>query len=1104
LLHRFVTGRDEHAFAVLLGRHGRLVWSVCRRLLGQDQDAEDVFQATFAALARKASTIRKGQAVGNWLYGAAVRTALDARKKKARRRRHDGLARGRAPDQPVTEAALRELEAILHEEVGRLPEKVRAPFVLCCLEGRSRIETARELGWNEGTLSSRLAQAREQLRARLSARGVTLTAALTTAALGTEATAAVPAGLTAVTLRNALAAQAAPAWGVAWVKGVLRLLSAAPWKWRAALVLLVGALAGVGAAFGPRRAAVEDGPARQAEQPVERPRTERQAATLDPYGDPLPPGAVGRLGALRWRHEGEAKSMAFSPDGKVLATTSRDGLVFYDTATGRALDRRKTAVESPDHAVAVAYSPDGKYFAFQVQDQDRAVHLWDAAARTPVRALVASRGRPARLDFMNICFSPDSKWLAASAGPDLVAVWDVATGRQIAAVKGHNHDNPGLAFSPDGKTLALAGREPGLRLWDMASGQFRRDLLAGQTAFSLGFSPDGKVIATGGTGRRGRIVLTDAATGEERGRLETDENALPVQLAFAPDGTTLLSATEDARVRVWDVARRQERFVLGKNPLIGQSMALSADGKTVALGTAYNVIRLWSVVTGKGFVPPADGHTGAVRAVAFSPGGGLLATGAETPGILLWDPAGKRAPQRVPGTGAWTLSFSPDGRRLATAFGREVVGLWDVARAEGRPLFSAEGTGDVPCAAFTPDGKTVVCLHEKAADGGDAPGTASLRGWDAAAGKLLWAVNLPGLSAPRCLALSPGGKLAAVAGRAATPVRFIDLARRRERPAPRSPKGSVVSLAFAPDGGVLAAGRIDHTVRLLEVATGEEILALRGHTRSVAAVAFTPDGRVLASADGGPVSKFWDASRSAPQQIRLWDVATGRQLAAFAGHASDVASLAFSPDGKRLVSGLANGSVMIWDMSDKVPPPPIAQRLGTRELEVCWADLAAADARRAYVAVHVLASAADQAVSYLKSRLHPAQPVDAALVNRLLADMDHAQFARRRAATEALSRLGAQVEPALRQQLTRVSSEETRRRLLLLLDKTDWASSPELVRQGRAVRVLERAGTSEAQVVLEHLARGTPDAWLTQAAREAVERLARRKATLNRTTPDAR
>ncbi len=311
LLQDFLSERDESAFRLLMERHGRMVLNVCRHVLRQHQDAEDAFQATFLILARNAGSIRKGTALASWLYGVAYRTALNARARMMRRRQHERRAGQVAHAEPDLDLALRELQAVLAEEVNRLAEKYRAPFVLCCLNGLSKSETARRLGWKEGTVSGRLAEARKRLQLRLTRRGLTLTAALCAGAWSAGAKASVPSALIRTTLQAALgnAAGDVPPAVASLVEGAKRTMFLGKVKFAGGLFLVAGLVAaGVGSqihrVFATAPAA-ESPAAPQADKPKAGKATTQKdknvtvsGRVLDPDGKPhagarlLLPGAV--------------------------------------------------------------------------------------------------------------------------------------------------------------------------------------------------------------------------------------------------------------------------------------------------------------------------------------------------------------------------------------------------------------------------------------------------------------------------------------------------------------------------------------------------------------------------------------------------------------------------------------------------------------------------------------------------------------------------------------------------------------------------------------------------------------------------------------------
>jgi RNA polymerase sigma factor (sigma-70 family) len=249
LLEAFVVRREEAAFEALLRRHGPMVWGVCRRVLQNEADAEDAFQATFLVLVRKAASVRPRALVGHWLYGVAHNTALKAKAMSSKRRARERQAADRPRPEAISDDR-RQAQAVLDEELSRLPEKYRVPVVLCHLQGRSRKEAARDLGVPEGTVAGRLARARALLADRLARRGVALSAGALALVLSEEAAAGVPAPLLVSTAKaaaliaagGAAAAETVSAPVAALTEGVIRAMFLTKVKVVTALLLLATAL----------------------------------------------------------------------------------------------------------------------------------------------------------------------------------------------------------------------------------------------------------------------------------------------------------------------------------------------------------------------------------------------------------------------------------------------------------------------------------------------------------------------------------------------------------------------------------------------------------------------------------------------------------------------------------------------------------------------------------------------------------------------------------------------------------------------------------------------------------------------------------------------
>ncbi|HKI19602.1 MAG TPA: sigma-70 family RNA polymerase sigma factor [Isosphaeraceae bacterium] len=311
LLERFATLQGEVAelaFAALVARHGPMVWRVCRRVLRDEHDAQDAFQATWLVLARKAGSLRDPSSVGNWLFGVASRVALDARAASSRRQLHERrYAESQTDAAPAEVRDGHDLGAALHEELRRLPERYRTPIVLCYLEGLSHEETALRLGCPVGTVRSRLARGRDRLRARLARRGVVPSAGALTAALACDAGASLPPALVRSAIQGAArfaAARAATTGAVISAQaailcqGVLHTMLWTQLKTAAAIILVAGTFLATGAgvaAVHARKGPSDDRPASEAGDQADRAQVVR-SLSFDTYN--LVPGETTVISVL--------------------------------------------------------------------------------------------------------------------------------------------------------------------------------------------------------------------------------------------------------------------------------------------------------------------------------------------------------------------------------------------------------------------------------------------------------------------------------------------------------------------------------------------------------------------------------------------------------------------------------------------------------------------------------------------------------------------------------------------------------------------------------------------------------------------------------------
>lgn len=526
----------------------------------------------------------------------------------------------------------------------------------------------------------------------------------------------------------------------------------------------------------------------------------------------------------------------------------------------------------------------------------------------------------------------------------------------------HGHTDPVyyMGITPDGHTLTSAGANGTIMHWDLTTGQLISQIAPEQGEVVSSVSGDGRVV---GISKGSTITLWRAATGQALGSALTAHASDISNLFLNADGSVLVSGSQDGTILVWGVAAdgarasppeqpltyggkaawalspdghilasadgtgislwnvvsgRLEVQIRDVHPGFGvHSLVFSPDGGTLASSSFDKTVILWKVATGQPLHPPLTGHDGRVLVSAFSPDGHTLASGSTDNTIMLWDVAsGQRLGARLKGHSNWVraLVFSPDGETLISGSADGQIILWDV----GKRQRLAGHTAQVRGVAFSPDGQTLAS--------GSFDHTIML--WDIASGEALGPPFTCHQNSILNVAFSPDGRLASVC--AGGKIGLWDVSTRELLGPPlEEHSGPIVGVAFSPDGQILASGSMDNTILLWDTSTVLSAGAasrkplgppLEGHTGWVMSVAFSPDGHTLASG-------------SADNTIRLWDVSTALNTGVAAGkplgpplkgHAAQVWNVIFNPTdgGNTLISGAADGTIIVWDTSTQEPLGP--------------------------------------------------------------------------------------------------------------------------------------------------------------------------------------
>jgi WD40 repeat protein len=745
-----------------------------------------------------------------------------------------------------------------------------------------------------------------------------------------------------------------------------------------------------------------------------------------------------------------------------------------------------------------------------------------------------------------VVYAADGKLLASIASDRVLRVWNAQTGRLVAQTDAVPSIPSTIRFSPDGKFVAANDFQSDARVWDASSGKSRW-LSRQYNGSTLAWSPDGKIIATGG--RDGHIRLLDAADGKVIRPL-TAQFGVVLALGFSDDGDTFISVTSDAILRRWETktGNLSTHFPLAKNVYWGNrqanTFAFSPDGKWLAATIGSNV-EIWSTIKSEAPQLLAGSvSSSGLCSPSFSADGRFLATGFTTGVISLWGVTTGRELRSFAGSrrAVTALALSPDSRTLCSGLG---ASLSINSTADGKSLLSDEmPLGGVRSLAFLRGGKQLVTFHD---DG-------VVNAWDSASGKRIEQLA-EHFDIGHELAVISGGKAVRLMIPPKTWLDWEPGGRKETRSA-----GVTMARPLSPDGKTVI--RVETSKAFMhDIETGKDLRPVADPPLSYQQLIWSPEGqRFLSRVAANQQLHAWDVSHGrqviafpappvGPQgfqptllspggrmlvqgsnEVRIWEVASGRERMRLALPNGQLSSGVFSRDGRTLVLGLMNGEVsvvnldtakeilrrqahrgqvrsvrfspdetllatgsddtttLIWDAAPFHAPPAVAIKPTAEEVSRWWDELAAEDASKAFATVRAMSSTPAETVALIKSKLEPIKDDVTKRIDKLIADLDARRFQQREKAMRELAEIGPDAEKAIEAALPTAPSIDAKRRMEELLKQLKGRPQEGRLRGLRAVEVLERAGTAEAIEVLKTLAGGAPEAWLTREARAALDR----------------
>src|SRR5262245_3619775 len=835
----------------------------------------------------------------------------------------------------------------------------------------------------------------------------------------------------------------------------------------------------------------------------------------DGFGDPLPPGAILRLGTIRWRPSGSIQHLAFAPDGKRLASWHDENhttaaATIWNVDDGRELRRVELAGVgilawnwlADGRGIGVVHTSEGNY-VWEFSDAKSAPPhkpaLGDGGVKIAVGGAVSDNEHHS-----GFTISPDGKYLAAGksgaqGGKEReVVLWELATHRRIADLAKPRRlgaipsSCSHLFFTPDGSKL-VAFCEPAdekkrfkeyqIAVVDVASGKELRRFATPaplQQGSRMSCAVSARYLALGLEDEKGSVLLWNLEKTEDQrfasghGKKDGHSGFGVSAIAFTGDGKTLITAGRDGAVRTWDVAALKEsRLIANAYPGWIETLAVTRDGKRLACAGQDGIIRHWDLTTGTE-LGVVEGQSARLWGGSMSRDGAIAVTSAAGGRLRIWDVPAGRALRTIEakrkGPSSTQPVIAPDGRTVVAGLG-STIAAWHAATGEDvrLPELPAGLKADrVDCSS---DGKTLLAGHT---------GAVTLLDWPS--GKLRRRFTLPDPlqkpGEPWCdaAALSPDGRW---------------LATLAHRYWYRDDRG--MRFGYAADGVLdlwnAATGERVHRLvdggptgrNLFFTATGDLLCDLRGKLHAFGGDAEVElqgafnlidplTGRLKTSFEPplaiGVSHRYNSAMGIAADGrsiyctgndgvIHVYEAATGKIRRSLVRHRDYISAVACTADGRRLLTASLDLTALVWDISLAAYRPDNSAAPATKEAARLWDGLTGPDAKAAYAAMAALAAEPKAAVALIRSRIKPvaAAPTDATL-ERLVAELGDDKFAVRERATRELDQLGEAAVAGIRKRLEKSPPLETHRRLVKFLDTHDPATiTPTALRESRALEI---------------------------------------------------